>query len=291
MENIKFEEVQNLLDSGKNPKEVFDDIDFELEGFRVVKLKDKWNYLDKNNKLLSNIWFDWCSPFDDHFGIVKLNGKHNYLKPDGKLLSEQWFDYCCNFYEGFGVVELNEKWNYIKLDGELLSDIWFNDCWNFYDGFGRVRLNDKYKHINKNGEIFSDDCFNKRHFYENQTLYSTITKKYIMDIYDSDDDEKLLPQCVKIIDTFINGGQKLNSQECDKFQRILNNCSNITSKKIISLHEQLVNIQREIDISIIAENLEEYNAFKDTVFPYASSDCEIKELFLDYMKRLSRNSK
>ena len=53
MKNIKFEEVQNLLDSGKEPEEVFGDVDDCFEGFRTIRLNSKFNYIDKNNKLLS----------------------------------------------------------------------------------------------------------------------------------------------------------------------------------------------------------------------------------------------
>lgn len=94
MENIKFEDVQELLDSGKKPEKIFDDVLGEKEGFRVVVLNDKQNYIDSNNKLLS---------------------------------PNQWFDKCCSFNRGFGKIKYNEKYNLINKKGELVFDIWFDD--------------------------------------------------------------------------------------------------------------------------------------------------------------------
>lgn len=56
MGRIRFADVQNLLDNGLQPEELFEQVSIEMGGFRVVRLNDKYNYLkDKNNKLLSNI--------------------------------------------------------------------------------------------------------------------------------------------------------------------------------------------------------------------------------------------
>ena len=120
MKDIKFEDVQSLLDSGKQPEEMFGCIDEFYNGFRRIELNNKWNYLDENNKLLSNTWFDYCWSFCDGAGVVELNGKRNYLKPDGTLLSDKWFDICYKFEEGLAKVELDDEICYINQNGELL---------------------------------------------------------------------------------------------------------------------------------------------------------------------------
>lgn len=120
MKDIKFEEVQNLLDSGKQPKEVLDWVGSISYGFRVVGLNYKSNYLDENNKLLSNTWFDYCWGFISGLGTVQLDRKQNYIKPDGTLLSEIWFDYCYIFGDGLAKVILDGETCYINQNGELL---------------------------------------------------------------------------------------------------------------------------------------------------------------------------
>ena len=48
---ILFDEVQELLDSGKNPKEIFSDVYDFKDGFAAVKLNGKWNFINKNGQL------------------------------------------------------------------------------------------------------------------------------------------------------------------------------------------------------------------------------------------------
>jgi len=172
MGNITFENVQELLDSGKKPQEVFDWVDKIQDGFACVQLNGKWNFIDKNGKLLSlNQWFDYVSVFNDGFAWVQLNGKWNIIDKKGKqLLTNQLFDNAYAFQDGFAVVGLNGKWNYINKNCKLVSpNQWFNYCGDFHDGFAKVLLNEKWNYINKNGKILSpnqwfEDC--DRYFYK-----------------------------------------------------------------------------------------------------------------------------
>lgn len=183
MTQVKFKEVQSLLNNGKNPKEIFDDIDFEAEGFRMAELNNKWNYLDKKGKLLSTMWFDKCHKFYNGFGIVKLNDKHNYIKSDGKLLSEEWFDNCYEFNEGFGIVELNGKRNYLKPDGTLLSDTWFDYCYKFMGGFDKVEINSKKNYIKSDATLLFDKWFNEivANYYSDCIMFTVDGNVYICD--------------------------------------------------------------------------------------------------------------
>ena len=159
MKDNSFVEDQELLDSGKKPEELFYYVSYEREGFRFVQSYGKWNYLDKNNKLLfPDRWLDYCGSFNDGFGAIRLNSKWNYTKPNGEFLSKQWFDYCEKFKNSFGVVRLNGKYNYIKTDGTLLSNTWFDWCDDFEDGFSKVRLDNKKYLINRNGELYDVQC-------------------------------------------------------------------------------------------------------------------------------------
>ena len=66
--------------------------------------------------------FDWCFGFKEGFAIVRLNNKYNFINIERKLLSSQWFDWCDDFrtYDDSGklfvTVELNK--NLFKIDGE-----------------------------------------------------------------------------------------------------------------------------------------------------------------------------
>lgn len=164
MENIKLDEVQNLLDSGKDPEEVLDLVKIEMGGFRVVRLNGKWNYLDKNNKLLSSDrWFDWCGSFDYYcYGVGEVNcsKKINYINRSGELLSPVWADSWSYFYEGIAAIKINDGFNFVsaKRSGLLLGD-WVQDYTNFHRGGAMIKYCDKYNFIDTDGKLLYERWF------------------------------------------------------------------------------------------------------------------------------------
>ena len=159
----KLEKAMSLAEKGDLSG--FDYIgDFEND-FAIVSLNDKFNFVDRNCKLLSKQWFDEIENFDTNgFGIVVLNDKWNFINANGNLLSEQWFNYVYKFDEnGISIVELNSKWNLIDINGNLLSKQWFDLIYYFNNGFAIVRLNDKFNFIDTNCKILSQQWFDKIH--------------------------------------------------------------------------------------------------------------------------------
>ena len=66
-------------------------------GLLTVKLNQKENYLDKNNKLLSpDLWFDSAFSFYGDYSVVELNGKWNRIKSNGDLVFEKWINWKMN---------------------------------------------------------------------------------------------------------------------------------------------------------------------------------------------------
>lgn len=138
------ETIESKLASGADPNSIFDMVFEECEGFRRVYLDEKYNYLTKDNKILSKEWFDWANDFDNGLGRVTkiLNGerKYNIIKPNGKLVANDWYSYIQEMGEGYFMVskELAGEelvYNCIGHDGELLSKDWFEIMCNFRNGF------------------------------------------------------------------------------------------------------------------------------------------------------------
>ena len=119
MGKIMFDEVQDLLDSGKKPEEIFKFVGSFDDGVAIVRLNDKYNYINTNRQLLSNQWFDDAYGFDNGFAMVGLNNKYNFINTNGQLLSNQWFDDVYSFSNGLAEVKLNGKWNFIDTKGNL----------------------------------------------------------------------------------------------------------------------------------------------------------------------------
>ena len=176
---VQFDEVQELLDNGEKPENIFDDVyDFD-EGFAIVELNDKYNFIDRDNKLLSNQWFDDVHYFKQGLARVVLNNKYNLININDKLLSNQWFDDVHYFREGFAIVELNDKYNFINTECKLISNKWFDWADNFYEGFARVRLNDKFNLINTEGKLISNQWFDViGHFHDGFAIVELNDKLY-----------------------------------------------------------------------------------------------------------------
>ena len=154
------DDCMRRLANGEDPNDIFDDIYTFDNGFAMVTLNGKYNFINQNGQLVSpNQWFDYCRPFYEGFAAVYLNDydNYNFINTRGKLLwkGDERFDYCDDFNNGFAVVGINFKYNFINTRGELLwkGNQWFDNCNSFYEGFAAVKLNGKYNFINTRGEF------------------------------------------------------------------------------------------------------------------------------------------
>ena len=151
--------VQDMLDKGAAPEDIFVEIDNEEYGPRRVYLNRKYNFIDGENKLLFDRWFDSAGYFNEGFAVVRLNNKWNFINTEGQIAFDQWFDNVRIFSEGFAVVGLNDKWNFINTEGQFLSNQWFDNTGNFMAGFAAVQLNNKWNFINTEGQLLSKQWF------------------------------------------------------------------------------------------------------------------------------------
>ena len=168
---LKFEWVENFIEgfaivqlNGKRNfinhegqllyQQWFDDVWNFSEGYAAVKLNSKWNFFNTEGQFLSPQWFDDVWNFSEGFAIVRINDKWNFIKTEGKFLSQQWFDWAGKFKNGFAAVSLNNKYNFINTKGKLLSQQGFDGVGGFYDGYAAVLLNDVWNFINTKGQIF-----------------------------------------------------------------------------------------------------------------------------------------
>ena len=211
---IMFDEVQALLDSGKKPEDIFEYVTERTDGFLHVRLNGKWNCINQEGKIISDVWFDNAYSFREGKCFVKINGKWNLINTEGKIvgdtwfddmfyhisgffivvlnnkmnfmknterkiISDVWFDYISDFNEkDFAYVNLNGKWNFINKKGKIISDIWFDYADDFNDGFARVKLNGKWNLINTECKIISDIWFDNVTNFENGFAYVLLNGKW-----------------------------------------------------------------------------------------------------------------
>ena len=159
--------VQKLLDDGKDPREVFQIVRSPQNGFSLVELNGKHNFIkleaSGTYKLVSKIWFVYAEQFDeDGFARVWItNSKLNMINTEGKIIFRgDGVDYIGGFDEnGVAPIRNEGKYNILNKDGRLLSNKWFDDIREFHNGYGVVGINDKYNFIDANGNILLDTWF------------------------------------------------------------------------------------------------------------------------------------
>lgn len=133
-------------------------------GYSSVSINSKYNFVNKDRKLVSKIWYDSVHKFSDGYASVCLKDRGwNLIDTEGNLVFDKWYKTIEPFSDGYAGVEVeNGKWNYIDLEGNFISDTHFKSVQPFSDGYGAVELEEsKYNFIGKNGKFLCKTHFNK----------------------------------------------------------------------------------------------------------------------------------
>lgn len=116
-----------------------------------VKLNGKYNFLNKEWKLVSDNWFDY-----GYFGvndiIVGRNDdkkiKYNVLNEDGSIKCKTWFDWILDSEQTYHIAKLDEKVNIFGKDGKLLLRKWVDRVSGINNDFAIIVDNWKYYLVN-----------------------------------------------------------------------------------------------------------------------------------------------
>ena len=175
---ILFDEVQEMLDKGVPPADIFEEIyDFD-DDYDMVHLNDKVNLINRNNKLLSDTWFDEVKDFFDGYAGVNLGDKWNFINTDGKIISDTWYDWVYNFDDGYAKVQLDDKLNLIDRNGKRVTNTWYNFIDYFHNGYAKVRLKNKWNFVDTNGKLISDTWFDWVGNFHNGYASGEVGSKY-----------------------------------------------------------------------------------------------------------------
>ena len=166
---VKMSDVEGLLESGKDPYDIFDGVGYDDNGVRKVILNNKYNLIDNKNRLLSpNMWFDGCGNLQPNACImVRVKHLYNFLDVRTKKLLydkpvEEWFYDVGDFFNGFALVAIRSsdnivKYNFINGNGEFLwkkpYEEWFDFVTGFHNGYGRAQFQDVWYKIDTNGNL------------------------------------------------------------------------------------------------------------------------------------------
>ena len=149
---ISFDEVPELLASGQNIYEMFDEMEDWNDEFYRVSLNNRYNLLNKqSNTLLYRRWYDDIHYPSDGLVLVELNDKFGFIDTTGRVIIPFKYASADDFFEGLARVQLNGKCGFIDKAGREVIPCKYNEAYSFSEGLARVRLNRKWGCIDKTG--------------------------------------------------------------------------------------------------------------------------------------------
>ena len=91
------------------------------EGFLWNRHKDVAPSVPSSSQGTPSKGYDYVGPFREGFAVVCLGDKWNFIDMGGNLMSDQWFDDVTSFRGGFAQVKSHGMWNKINGNGMLVS--------------------------------------------------------------------------------------------------------------------------------------------------------------------------
>lgn len=164
--------------------------------YKVTDNNGRVNYVDKDGKTISNIWFDYCDDFKEEYAIVEKKGKYNLLHKSGKLVSPIWYDGINYFHDGRALVkksvktlngnkeEAHSKYGYIDTDGKIICELKYDYGEDFCEGKARVERDGVYNFINKDGKELYNRGLVVNHGYRDG--YTVIKKDRLFHLVDKE---------------------------------------------------------------------------------------------------------
>ncbi|MBN1573608.1 MAG: WG repeat-containing protein [Deltaproteobacteria bacterium] len=144
----------------------FDKAENFSEGLAEVMIGDKYGYIDKTGKYVAEPKFDFIGDFIDGIARVKINNKYGYIDKTGKCIAETKFDFIGDFIDGIAKVKINDKYGYIDKTGKYIAEPRFDFIGDFINGIARVKINDKYGYIDKTWKYIVIPRFDKASDFE-----------------------------------------------------------------------------------------------------------------------------
>lgn len=133
---------------------------FSKEGLAVVKLDNKFGFIDKEFNE-SNIIYEFASSFNNGVAVVKKDGKYKIIDTEFNIITDYDYDGVIkdelNFVSSFGVLFLKKGNKYLMVNtkGEELTKPIFEDA-HFFNNryeYAAIKIDGLWGYINIKGEI------------------------------------------------------------------------------------------------------------------------------------------
>lgn len=128
------------------------------EGYAFAEDSKGRYIIDKNGDIVKKAEHIF-GPFSQGLAVVKIDDKFGYMDKEGKLFIEPKYDRAFRFYNGLARVQLKTedgyKWGFIDTKGNVIIEPIYDDAEDFVRDVIRAKINKerKYYIIDKNGKI------------------------------------------------------------------------------------------------------------------------------------------
>ena len=137
-----------------------------IEGFAIIRIKEKWGFINKEGKIAIPATFDRVSFFSEGLAPIMLRSETSsdnswgYIDITGKIVINPQFSSAGTFKDGIALVNNGKQYGYIDKEGKYLINPQFDYASNFENGLAAISQGNSYGYINKEGKIVINPQFN-----------------------------------------------------------------------------------------------------------------------------------
>ena len=137
--------------------------------------KDKWGFCTPDKKIVIDCLYDWAYPFVDGMAIIKLKDKWKFVDKKGNEISPSNYDSISKFLgsmaiankpennkdysysENLAPIIVNGKYGFIDLVGKEVITCKYDFTYPFAEGLGKVKIEERWGYINNHGIEYWED--------------------------------------------------------------------------------------------------------------------------------------
>jgi hypothetical protein len=133
----------------------YDSIWFFVEGMSIVKVGDKFGYIDTTGKAVINPKYGWACDFKEGMVRVCMNssqiGEWGFIDKTGREITAFNYYEANNFNEGYAAVNIGNresgKWGFIDKEGNTVVDCKYSYARSYKEGMAAVCLDNRWGFI------------------------------------------------------------------------------------------------------------------------------------------------
>jgi len=144
-------------------KPIYDSITRLFNGFSVIKLDDKYGYMNDEFEVVQKPIFRNAREFFGNVTFVQsnANGKWGCITKDMDLKIGDVYDEIYNLSDGFARTVKDGKWGFINDSCETIVDPTLDYAYDFSKGFAKVVKNGQVAYVNDEGELLTKNIFTR----------------------------------------------------------------------------------------------------------------------------------